>query len=209
MSPEQAKAKELDARTDLFSFGLVLYEMSTGKQAFSGSSNAVIFDAILNREPVSPLRLNPELPAELERIVYKAMEKDREVRYQSAAEMKADLRRLQRSLLSGPSVSGPQPERKARRSALPNAAFAVVAIAAIATVVFYFQASRTSRPIRSLAVVPFINASGNPDAEYLSDGITDTTINTLSQLRELGVMARAASLPSKARMWILGKQDAS
>ncbi len=101
MSPEQARAEELDARTDLYSFGLVLYEMATGKTAFSGSSTAVIFDAILNKQPVSILRLNPMLPLDLERIVNKALEKDRDIRCQTAAELRADLKRLKRDTDSG------------------------------------------------------------------------------------------------------------
>jgi serine/threonine protein kinase/tetratricopeptide (TPR) repeat protein len=199
MSPEQVRAKELDARTDLFSFGAVLYEMATGTLPFRGESSGVIFESILNRAPVSAVRLNPDLPPELERIIGKCLEKDRNLRYQHASEIRADLQRLKRDSESGKAAATPEASsRWSRRSMLVGSAAFVFVMTAIAVTAFYFGSNGRAR-INSVAVLPFTNASGDPNAEYLSDGITEGVIDRLSGLPNLKVISRTSAFHYKQR----------
>ena len=199
MSPEQARGEELDPRTDLFSFGAVLYEMATGRMAFSGNTSAVIFDSILRGAPASTARFNPDLPAELQRIISKALEKDRALRYQSAAEMLADLKRLRRDSSSARvGIAGAQPEAKKSKT-MVWAIAGIIALALVAGGAFLWRSRSSSDQITSVAVMPFVNASNDPNSEYLSDGITESLINNLSQLPNLTVMARSSVFRYKGR----------
>jgi serine/threonine protein kinase/tetratricopeptide (TPR) repeat protein len=199
MSPEQVRGKELDARTDLFSFGAVLYEMATGTLPFRGESSGVIFESILNRTPPSVVRLNPDTPPKLEEIVSKCLEKDRNLRYQHASEIRTDLQRLKRDTESGKAVStGTATARWSQRSLLIGVVVLVFVIAAIAVTAVYFG-SGGHTPIKSVAVLPFSNASGDPNAEYLSDGITEGVIDRLSGLPTLKVISRTSAFRYKRR----------
>jgi len=192
MSPEQARGEELDAHTDLFSFGVVLYEMATGHPAFSGTTSALIFDAILHKAPTSPVGLNPDCPAELERIINKALEKDRDVRYEHASDLRTDLKRLKRDTDSGREAAAvAEVQRRhglARRWLLFAVLAAVLLVLAGASLYLYLGRGRA---IDSIAVLPFAIVSGDPNTEYLSDGITETLINSLTQLPNLRVVPRS------------------
>ncbi len=199
MSPEQVKGKELDARTDLFSFGAVLYEMATGALPFRGETPGLIFKAILDGTPTSAVRLNPDLPAELERIINKALEKDRDVRYQHASDIKADLKRAKRDTESGKAVStGTATSRWSRRTMLIGAVAFVFIIAIIAVAAFYLG-SGGHAPINSVAVLPFSNVNGDPNSEYLIDGITEGVIDRLSGLPNIKVISRTSAFRYKKR----------
>jgi TolB-like protein/predicted Ser/Thr protein kinase len=209
MSPEQARAKELDARSDLFSFGAVLYEIVTGIMPFRGGSSAELFKAILDEAPTPVVGLNPSVPGELERVIQKLLEKDRDLRYQSAADVRADLKRVRREMDSGRSsavAAAPRVKSTAARNYWIGAA--VLAAAVAAGGIFYWRAHAGVAQIESIAVIPFSTAVGsapgkaeaNPgastggsnDAELLSDGLTESLITSLTHVPQLKVKSRSS-----------------
>ena len=170
MSPEQALGKDLDARTDLFSFGAVLYEMATGTLPFRGDTSAALFNSILNKEPASAIRMNPSLPTELEHIIDKALDKDRDVRYQSAADLRADLTRLKRDTTSGKvsAAKGSIAQPKAKRR-WPWAVAALTAVIAVAAVLWWL---RSSLPLPRLVGVTQITSDRlAKNAPMFTDGV--------------------------------------
>jgi serine/threonine protein kinase/Tfp pilus assembly protein PilF len=199
MSPEQVRGDNLDPRTDIFSLGLLLYEMATGRQAFSGGTGGMIIEAVLTRSP-SPVRsINPDIPPSLEEIIIKALHKDRDQRYQHAANLRTDLQRLERGTDSGWRAAEEDSEsvqisttshlhstgeQKGRNSTAQRRAF---------------RLERISKIIDSLAVLPFENASRDPEHEYLSDGIAGSLINILATVPKLRVMAQSTVFRYKGR----------
>jgi len=198
MSPEQIRGDNLDRRTDIFSLGLLLYEMATGRQAFSGGTGGVIIEAVLARSPVPARSINPNIPPQLEEIINKAVHKDRDQRYQQVAELRVDLQRLDRGTDSGwrpvrdadsgristTNLPGSATERKSANSTGQMEAL---------------RPGRVSKNIDSLAVLPFENAGRDPEHEYLGDGIAGSLINILASIPKLRVMAQSTVFRYKGR----------
>jgi serine/threonine protein kinase/tetratricopeptide (TPR) repeat protein len=198
MSPEQALGRSVDARSDLFSLGSILYELCAGRRPFSGNTSGEMIGQITHAQPAPLSRFSYDVPAEFERIVRKCLEKDPEDRYQTAKELLIDLRNLRRDTISGATASGIQPQVVQYRPG--KTLLAIAALAVLLTAGGFFYWKYHSRPtIRSIAVLPFVNRSNNQNLEYLSDGITDSTINDLSQVNELRVIARPTVFTYKGK----------
>jgi len=199
MSPEQVRGDNLDPRTDIFSLGLLLYEMATGRQAFGGGTGGAIIEAVLTKSPVSVRSINPDIPGRLEEIINKALHKDRDQRQQRAADVGAELQRLERGTDSGWRVAGGETEsvplsgasdlHSSREQKPQNSTEQMRAP----------RTERVSKIIDSLAVLPFENASRDPEHEYLSDGITGSLINILATVPKLRVIAQSTVFRYKGR----------
>ena len=187
MSPEQALGKELDARTDLFSLGVVLYEMVTGAMPFKGDTSAATFDAILHKEPTAPVRLNPECPAGIERVICRLLEKDRDLRYQHAADLRAELNRLKR--VSEPHLTTAAVTRPARRWLWPL----IAAVVLLGFVTLWTQRGRVGAPPaaggKAIAVMYFTNLSQDKSLDWLGRGLCEMLTTNLSQVKGMDVLS--------------------
>jgi serine/threonine protein kinase/DNA-binding winged helix-turn-helix (wHTH) protein/tetratricopeptide (TPR) repeat protein len=197
MSPEQVRGKELDARTDLFSFGVVLYQIATGMVPFRGESSGIVFEAILNRTPVAPVRLNPQLPRKLEEVIGKALEKDRNLRYQHASEMRADLQRLKRDTESGRAIDSGAPDENGHALRAKTGRAIRIAITAMAfllfiALVFFISRRRPDmahapQAARTLAILPFRNLKPDPASDFLGFSLADAVITKIGSISSLTV----------------------
>jgi eukaryotic-like serine/threonine-protein kinase len=204
MSPEQVRGKDLDARTDLFSFGAVLYQMATGQVPFRGDTSGIIFHAILGNPPVPAVRINPEVSPKLEEIISKALEKDRKLRYQTASDLRADLQRLKRDTESIP-ISAlaniPTAGSKRRRLAKITLGASTLLLVGLLYVLDVggwrarLLGRGTSAPIRSLAVLPLVSLSADSSQAYFADGVTEELINSLSRISALRVISHTSVMP--------------
>ena len=200
MSPEQVRAKALDSRTDLFSFGVVLYEMATGTLPFRGESTGVVFKAILDGTPTPVVRLNPDVPLGLERIINRALEKDRNLRYQHASEMRSELQCLKRDTESAQTRISGEPTHKKPLAQRWIVAVLIVLLAGLALSVGKLRQwlrPATSAPIRSLVVLPLQNLSGDPAQDYFADGMTEELTADLSKIGSVKVISRTSAMRYK------------
>jgi serine/threonine protein kinase/tetratricopeptide (TPR) repeat protein len=203
MSPEQARGEELDTRTDIFSLGSVLYEMATGRPPFAGRTSAVLFDSLLHHTPASPSRINPETPADLENIINKCLQKNRELRYQHAPDVRADLRAVQSGTSTGLTGRDTGTSDKSRiwRAGMAVSA-GIVLLLALAVALNFGKARDWLRfsngpRIQSLAVLPLINLTGDPGQEFFVDGMTDEVTTELAQIGGLRITSRTSTMQFK------------
>ncbi len=207
MSPEQARSEDVDFRTDLFSFGVVMYEMCTGKKPFSGKNSLMTLDAVLHDKPAPPGSMNPKVPVELEGIIGKAMEKDRKQRYQSALQMKADLQQLKRETESGQMKSGLQSKLRVASQTfgrpstsrwqlwllLGTVAILVTVLSAVAAYWFKHRSASSLEQANAIAVLPLQNMNGDIAVEYLRTALADELTSTLTYARSLEVRPSSAT----------------
>ena len=218
MAPEQIQGGEVDARSDLFSFGIVLFEMLTGRTPFRGEHEAAVLYSIVNEPPESLLKLRPDLSPELERIIGRAIEKDPEDRYQSAADFVSELRRVQKqsakvsrtmshAIPAVETPSSPQFDSIGSQSEIHKSssskkiyiAIGLAVMSLICGIAGYVMLFKTVKSIDSLAVLPFVNAGGDPQLEYLSDGLSEGIINSLTRIHELRVIPRSTAFRFKGK----------